>query len=56
MPKFLTFPTLYDEELQINISKLKQWNYLNPEQIKNGSQSSVKKIINNEKLPFDIIS
>lgn len=37
MPKPHTFPTLYDEALQINISKLKQWDYLNPEQIKIGT-------------------
>ncbi len=36
MPKFPTFPTLYDEVLQINISKLKQWEYLNPDQVKTG--------------------
>ena len=37
MPKFPTYPTLYDEVLQINISKLKEWNYLNPEQLKSGT-------------------
>ncbi len=37
MAKPSTFPTLYDEVLQINISKLKEWNYLNPEQIKSGT-------------------
>ena len=37
MPKFPTFPTLYDEVLQINISKLKKWGYLNPEQFKSGT-------------------
>ena len=37
MPKFPTFPTLYDEVLQINISKLKGWKYLNPEQLKSGT-------------------
>jgi hypothetical protein len=37
MPKFPTFPTLYDEVLQINITKLKEWSYLNPEQIKSGT-------------------
>jgi hypothetical protein len=36
MPKPYTFPTLYNEVLQISISKLKGWGYLNPEQIKNG--------------------
>lgn len=30
------FPTLYDSALQINISKLKSWGYLNTEQIKSG--------------------
>ena len=37
MPKFPTFPTLYNEALQISISKLKEWEYLNPEQIKSGT-------------------
>lgn len=37
MPKFPTFPTLYNEALQIDISKLKGWGYLDPEQIKNGT-------------------
>jgi len=37
MPKPFTYPTLYNEALQINISKLKEWNYLNPQQIKIGS-------------------
>ena len=37
MPKPHTFPTLYNEALQINISKLKEWEYLNPEQIKSGT-------------------
>lgn len=32
-----TFPTLYNEALQISISKLKEWEYLNPEQIKSGT-------------------
>jgi len=36
MPKPYTFPTLYNEALQIHISKLKGWGYLNPEQIKSG--------------------
>lgn len=42
MPKPYTFPTLYDEVLRINISKLKEWNYLNPDQYKSGiiTQSS----------------
>lgn len=34
MPKFPTFPTLYDDALQLSITKLKEWGYLNPEQIK----------------------
>jgi hypothetical protein len=33
MPKPYTFPTLFNEALQLNISKLKEWGYLNPEQI-----------------------
>ena len=37
MPKPHTFPTLYNEALQISISKLKKWEYLNPEQIKSGT-------------------
>ena len=37
MPKPHTFPTLYNEVLQISISKLKEWEYLNPEQIKSGT-------------------
>ena len=37
MPKPQTFPTLYNEALQIHISKLKGWGYLEPEQIKSGT-------------------
>jgi hypothetical protein len=37
MPKPHTSPTLYNEVLQINTSKLKGWGYLNPEQIKSGT-------------------
>ena len=37
MPKPYTFPTLYNEALQINISKLKGWGYLIPQQIKSGT-------------------
>lgn len=37
MPKPYTFPTLYDEALQISISKLKEWKYLKPEQTKSGT-------------------
>lgn len=36
MPKFPTFPILYNETLQISITKLKEWGYLNPDQIKSG--------------------
>ncbi|QBK77381.1 hypothetical protein QK342_14005 [Myroides odoratimimus] len=39
MPKKNTFPTLYDEVLQLNITKLKEWEYLNPNQIQNGTIS-----------------
>ena len=37
MPKFPTFPTLFNEALQIDISKLKGWGYLDPKQIKSGT-------------------
>ena len=37
MPKPHTFPTLNDEEIQISISKLKEWKYLNPQKIKSGA-------------------
>lgn len=37
MPKPHTFPTLYNEALQIHISKLKEWGYLDPKQIKSGT-------------------
>jgi len=37
MPKPQTFPTLYNEALQIHISKLKGWGYLDPEQVKSGT-------------------
>jgi hypothetical protein len=37
MPKHHTFPTLYNEALQIQISRLKGWGYLDPEQIKSGT-------------------
>lgn len=36
MAKPYTFPTLYNEALQINISKLKGWGYLDLKQIKSG--------------------
>lgn len=32
MPKEHTFPTLFDNALQINISNLKSWGFLNPNQ------------------------
>ncbi|MDI9591906.1 MAG: hypothetical protein QM293_02475 [Bacteroidota bacterium] len=37
MPKPYTFPNLYNEALQIHISKLKAWGYLAPGQIKSGT-------------------
>jgi len=30
MPRHSNFPTLYNEALQINISRLKLWGYLKP--------------------------
>ncbi len=43
MPRFTTFPTLYDEVLQISITKLKEWEYLKPEQKKCGTITWSKK-------------
>lgn len=37
MPKPYTFPTLYDEALQISISILKGWGYLDPGHFKSGT-------------------
>lgn len=37
MPKPATYPTLFDEVLQISITKLKEWGYLEPGQIKAGT-------------------
>ncbi|PKP29869.1 MAG: hypothetical protein CVT99_15455 [Bacteroidetes bacterium HGW-Bacteroidetes-16] len=37
MPKPHTYPTLYNETLQIHISKLKEWGYLTPGQIKSST-------------------
>ncbi|WP_209399816.1 hypothetical protein [Pseudozobellia sp. WGM2] len=37
MPKPSTCTTLYDDTLQMNISKLKEWGYLEPDKIKRGT-------------------
>lgn len=37
MAKHPTYPTIYDEVIKINISKLKKWGYLQAGQIKKGS-------------------
>jgi len=37
MPKIPTFPTLFDEVLQIDISKLKKWKYLTSKKIINST-------------------
>lgn len=37
MSKPTTYPTLFDEALQISISKLKAWGCLKPQQVKTGS-------------------
>lgn len=37
MPRFPTFPILYDDTQQISISKLKEWGFLLPGQIKGGT-------------------
>lgn len=36
MAKFPTFPTLFDTVYQLNISKLTEWGYLKPNQLKTG--------------------
>ena len=37
MPKFPTFPNLYDDALQIHIGKLKKWGYLEPDSIRSST-------------------
>jgi hypothetical protein len=37
MAKYHTFPTLYDEVLPISVSKLKEWEYLQPDQYRTGN-------------------
>jgi hypothetical protein len=37
MPKFPTFPTLYDKCQTISVSELKRWGYLEPEQLRSGT-------------------
>jgi len=37
MPKFPTFPTLFEDVLQISVTKLKKWGYLEKPQIKSGA-------------------
>jgi len=39
MPNHSTFPTLYDESLQLSITKLKQWGYLDSGPMKIGTVS-----------------
>jgi len=36
MAKFPTYPTLFDDVLQISVSKLKEWKYLEPDKIISG--------------------
>lgn len=37
MARYATFPTLFDEALQISISRLKEWNYLNEGRLSSGT-------------------
>lgn len=37
MPRTSTLPTLYDECKRLNVTKLKSWKYLEPNQIKSGT-------------------
>ena len=39
MPKFPSFPTLYDSVLKISMSKLISWGYLKPNQIINSNMN-----------------
>lgn len=39
MPRTPTFPTLYDNSLQLSTTKLKEWGYIKPNQFKSGSLS-----------------
>lgn len=39
MPKTPTFPTLYNNSLQLSTTKLKEWGYIKPNQFKSGSLS-----------------
>ena len=62
MPKFPTFPTLFDEVLQLEASQLKKWGYLESNEVKsgivtwstNGSKTaSISIVVNdNSELPF----
>lgn len=62
MPKPCTLPTLLDEVKQISITKLKEWDYLKPEQIESGaihwsrdgnSTGSISILVNtNSEQPF----
>jgi hypothetical protein len=37
MPRRSTFPILFNDALQLNISKLKEWGYLKPDRVNNGT-------------------
>jgi hypothetical protein len=37
MPKQSTYPTLFEDVLQISTTKLKEWGYFEPNQLKNGT-------------------
>ena len=61
MAKLPTYPTLFDKVLQISISKLKEWEYLKPNQInsgtinwsKNGKETaSINIVVNTNDTPF----
>ena len=61
MAKFPTRPTLFDEVLQISISKLKEWKYLKPNQIMSGvinwnrngnKMGSISIVVNTGDAPF----
>jgi len=54
MPKYPTFPTLYDEALQINLSKLKEWGYLNPGQYKGGTLTWIRNGVQADSLSIRV--
>jgi len=53
MPIPNTFPTLYVEALQIDISKLKRWSYLSTGQILRNENGLNLELLNNHREKID---